>query len=191
MNKMSLSPFVPLANTVLRIFTGFLAVAGMITLVHAQGELASGTLTGSGSGLYIYSLTFSDAAGAASPVGSIWYAWIPGEFYLPGTPTSASAPAGWTASIVNNSIQYVADSAADDITAGQSLAGFGYQATFSPAQLAAATDSGVSVAYSAGLFSDDGDTFTVQAVPEPSGRILLCLGATVCWLGTRRIICPA
>jgi hypothetical protein len=131
-------------------------------------------------------LTFSDAAGAASPVGSVWYAWVPGSFYLPGNPTSAAAPAGWTATISGNSVQYTANSPADYIAAGQSLSGFSYQATFSPAQLAAAPNSGLADAYSAGLFSDAGDIFTVQTVPEPSGQVLFLSGAAMLWLIRRR-----
>jgi hypothetical protein len=153
-----------------------LAVAA--TSAHAQGQIASGTISGSGSGPYTYSLTFSNAANATSPIGSVWYAWVPGQFYLPGIPTSALAPAGWGATISSKSVQFVASSSAFDIAAGQSLSGFSYLATFTPAQLAAAPNSGVSVAYSGGLFSDAGNTFTVQsaAVPEPSVFALLIAG---------------
>jgi hypothetical protein len=169
-------------STGARMLLGFLLAAGTAACVHAQGQIGSGTISGSGSGPYDYSLTFSDDATATSPVGSVWYAWVPGQFFLPGTPTSASAPAGWTANIAGDSVQFVAGSSADYITAGQSLSGFGFQATFSPATLAATPNSGVSVAYSAGLFSDGGNQFTVQPVPEPSGQMLLLLaGATVWW----------
>jgi hypothetical protein len=161
-----------------RIFLGLALAGGGSTIVHAQGEIGGGTFSSAGSGPYTYDLTFSDGSAATSPIGSVWYSWIPGNFYLPGTPTSASAPAGWTATIDNNSVKFIADSSANDITAGESLSGFSYQANFSPAQLAAASNSGLSVAYSGGLFSDSGNTFTVQAVPEPSGFILLLLGAT-------------
>ena len=152
-NKLSLTLFVAL---------------GAVSAAFAQGEMASGTISSTGSGPYVYSLTFSDGAGASSPIGSVWYAWIPGQFFLPGTPTSASAPAGWTANVNGDSVQFIASSSADYITAGHSLSGFSYDATFTPAQLAAAPNSGESDAYSAGLFSDAGDIFTVQAVPEPS-----------------------
>ena len=148
---------------------------------HAQGEIASGTIIGSGSGPYSYSLSFSDAPGATSPIGSVWYAWVPGSFFLPGAPTSVSAPAGWSATISGNSVQYVASSSANFIAPGASLSGFGYQANFSPAQLAAAPNSGESVAYSAGLFSDGGYTFVVQVVPEP-GPATLLLVALGLWL---------
>jgi hypothetical protein len=174
------------AATGVKVLLGLMLAVGTATSLQAQGQLASGTVSGSGSGPYTYSLTFSDAAGATSPIGSVWYAWVPGVFYLPGTPTSASAPAGWTATVSGTSVQYVANSAGNDILAGQSLSGFGYQAAFSPAQLAAAPNSGRSDAYSAGLFSDGGNIFVVTAVPEPSALALLISGATVLWLAGRR-----
>jgi hypothetical protein len=187
MKNISPSPFTGLAKAAMRILFGCLLTVGAATFVHAQGQIASGTIGSSGTGPYTYNLSFSDAAGATSPIGSVWYAWVPGLFYLPGTPTSASAPAGWTATVFNNSVQYVANAPADYITAGNSLSGFGYQATFTPAQLAAAPNSGVSVAYHAGLFSDTpGYTFTVQVVPEPSALALLASGVVALWLIGRR-----
>jgi hypothetical protein len=186
MKNLTSSTFALSTKAAKRFLLGFLLAAGTVSLVHAQGQVASGTILGSGSGPYVYDLTLSDAPGATSPIGSVWYAWVPGSFYLPSTPTSASAPAGWTATIFNNSIQFVASGPADYIAAGQSLSGFSYQATFSPAQLAAAPNSGRSDAYSAGLFSDAGNIFIVQAAPEPSGQILLLAGATTLWLIRRR-----
>jgi hypothetical protein len=156
-----------------------IAVVTVATSGHAQGQVASGIVGGAGSGPYSYNLSFSDAVNATAPIGSVWYAWIPGGFFLPSGPTSASTPAGWTANISGHSIQFVANSAANDIAPGQTLSGFTYQATFSPSQLAAAPNSGESVAYSGGLFSDTGFTFTVLAapVPEPSPAMLLLAGA--------------
>jgi hypothetical protein len=154
----------------------------------AQGQLGHGTLTSSGNGPYTYSLTFSNAANATSPIGSVWYAWVPGQFFLPSSPSGASAPLGWTATVSGNSVQFVASSATYDIAAGASLGGFSYTAAFTPAQLAAAPNSGESVAYSAGLFSDAGNTFTVVAVPEPSALALLGAGLGLCWARRRTVI---
>ncbi len=181
MKNMSKYIFNCMTKAAARIAVGLFLVTGAATIAHAQGQIASGTVSGTGTGPYVYNLTFDNAAGATSPIGSVWYAWIPGEFYLPGTPTSASAPVGWTATVLLNSVQYVADSPANYLAAGQSLSGFSYQATFSPEELAAAANSGVSVAYSGGLFSDAGQTFTVQIVPvpEPTGPMLLVSGLAI------------
>jgi hypothetical protein len=162
------------------VFLCLTMAVGTVATVYGQGQIASGTISGSGAGPYVYNLTFSDSASASSPIGSVWYAWVPGQFYLPGVPTSAFAPAGWTATISGDSVQYTANSSANYITAGHSLSGFGYDATFSPGTLATTPSSGVSVAYSAGLFSDGGDTFTVQTapVPEPATAGLLAIAGT-------------
>jgi hypothetical protein len=173
-----------------RILLGLMLVAGTAASVHAQGQLASGAVSGSGSGPYTYTLSFSDGASATSPIGSVWYAWTPGLFYLPGVPTSASAPAGWTANLVGtaNSIQFTANSPANDITAGSTVSGFSYTAAFTPAELAAAPNSGLSVSYPGGLFVG-GVNFTVQAVPEPSTLALFVCGATgLCLVGRRRLL---
>ena len=182
MNNPPPSNFTPKRNT---LTIGWLVVFGCMLLAHtltdanAQGEIASGTITSSGSGPFTYSLSFSDATNATSPIGSIWYAWVPGAFYLPAGPAKATEPPGWSANISGHSIQFVANSAANDIAVGHTLAGFSFQASFSPEQLAAAYNSGVSVAYSGGLFSDSGDTFTVRAVatPEPLPSVLLVCSA--------------
>jgi hypothetical protein len=176
----------------LRALTWKCALSGMLlggcVGAFAQGQIANGTISASGTGPYQYSLSFGNAANATSPIGSIWYAWVPGAFYLPSGPTSASSPAGWTANISGHSIQWVANSRANDIAPGHTLAGFGYTARFSPDQLAAAFNSGVSVAYSGGLFSDAGSTFTVQLItaPEPSPGVLLVSGLVVTFLLGRK-----
>jgi len=161
---------------------------GVAISAFAQGQMASGTISGSGSGPYTYSLTFSNSASSTSPIGSVWYSWVPGSFFLPGDPTTETAPTGWTAVPQANSIQFIASSSAFDITAGESLSGFGYTAAFSPAQLAAAANSGLSVAYSGALFSDGGNTFTVEAavVPEPCAAALLAFGVIGFRVATRR-----
>jgi len=178
-------------NTTLRIILILMLAIGAATFVRAQNDIPSGTISGSISGpSFSYSLSFSDAANATSPIGSVWYAWVPGLFFLPSTPTSASAPAGWSANIFNNSVQFIANSAADYITPGMSLSGFSYEANFSPAQLEAAPNSATSVAYSGGILSDAGQTFNVQTVPEPSSLALLILGGSGFSLIARRKLPP-
>lgn len=170
-----------------------LLFAGTALNTWAQGELPSGTVSGSGSGpTYTYSLSFADGASATSPIGSVWYAWTsvtPPFFYLPGTPSSPVVPTGWTATVDGNSIRFSATSSSYDIQAGSSLSGFGYTATFSPATLAATANSGLSVAYSGAIETapdSSGHMFTVSAVPEPGTLSLLTLGAGFLAVALRR-----
>jgi len=161
------------------LFAGAMALAlgGSLTL-QAQTINASGQVSGvlSSPGVYHYSLTIGEGTGTTTPIASIWYAWVPGVFYLPSVPTSASGPSGWTANIVANSIQFSANSSSDDIAPGTSKT-FDYFATFSPAQLAAAPNSGRSVAYAGAVdASSPSEIFTVQIAPEPSAAALGLVG---------------
>jgi hypothetical protein len=165
-----------------RLLAGAMALAFCGSLsVQAQTINASGQVSGvlSSPGVYHYTLTISEGLGTTTPIGSIWYAWVPGAFYLPSVPTSASAPSGWTASIVANSIQFSANSPSSDIAPGTSKT-FDYFAPFSPAQLAAAPNSGVSFAYAGAVdASSPSELFTVQLVPEPSIAALGLIGLFV------------
>src|ERR1035441_10350607 len=99
MKAMSPSAFTFLPRPATKLLLGFLLAVGTAALVHAQGQLASGTIGGSGSGPYVYGLTFSDAAGATSPIGSVWYAWVPGSFICRAfLPSLRHPPAGRQAS---------------------------------------------------------------------------------------------
>jgi hypothetical protein len=151
------------------------ALAASAVSSHAQGEMASSTVSGVQSGsVYDYTITLMNTSSTVS-IDSFWYAWIPGEFYLPGIPSSASAPAGWTASVVDNSIQYFGGTLAP----GTSI-NFSYVATFAPSQLTGFA--GYSYVYHSGLDSDpsDGGSFlAVQTVaaPEPSSTSLFAVGS--------------
>jgi hypothetical protein len=182
-------PLSKVTSTLMSVIPCLLLVLGAVNTAYAQGELGNGVITGTGNGPYTYSIIFSNSANATSPIGSVWYAWVPGQFYLPSSPSSASAPVGWTANISGNSVQFIASSTNNDIMAGQSLSGFGYMASFSPATLVGTANSGVSVAYSGGLFSDAGNTFTVQyvAAPEPSAIVLISAGMAGAWWYRRRV----
>jgi hypothetical protein len=172
-----------------------LGLAIIATSLHAQSILANGQVSGvsAGAGSFDYTLTVGEGSGTTTPIASFWYAWVPGEFFLPGDPSSAAGPTGWTATIVNDgpnlsSIQFQSTAAGFDIAPGASMT-FSFVASFSPAQLAAAPNSGLSVAY-AGVVdaSAPNGNFTVQPAPEPSELSLLLAGSIVaCWVGFQRI----
>ena len=172
------APFPIISDSVRKTFLALIFATGIATSVHAQGDIPSGTVSSSGSGPYTYALAFADASGSTSPIGSVWYSWIPGSFFCPATrPAPPRLPAGRPRSLTIRS-QFSANSPANDITAGSSLSGFSYTAAFTPAQLASAANSAESVAYAGGIQSDAGVTFVVSSVPEPSTLALLALGTT-------------
>jgi hypothetical protein len=169
-----------------KLFLSLLATLGTVTAALAQGEAATGQVSGLPNGsLYDYIITLNNTSGSVS-IGSFWYAWTPTIspfFYLPSTPASASAPAGWTASIVANSIQYV--DSGTPLGPGQSIQ-FQYDAPFSPAQLTG--DAGYSYVYSGGIEGDSGAFVNIQTVaaPEPSSLGLLTAGFLSLALAGRR-----
>ena len=167
--------------TVSKLWFTLMAVLGAAFVACAQDETGTATLTGTQSGsLYDYTLTLDNTG--TVPIGTFWYAWIPGKFFLPSTPASATAPTGWTADIFKNySIQYTANASADYLAGGSSL-NFYFTSTDTPAALAGYSPQdpsylvGTSYLYSAGPLSDSGYEFVVQSVPEPSAVGWLAVG---------------
>ncbi len=171
-----------------KLWLTLLAVMGTASAALAQGELATGSVSGVlNGGLYDYTITLNNTSGSVS-IGSFWYSWTPTIapfFYLPATPTSASAPVGWTASIAANSIQYSANPGVF-LTPGQSI-NFQYSASFTPAQLTG--NAGYSYVYSGGIELDPGAFVNIQTVaaPEPSSLGLLTAGLFGLWVASRRL----
>jgi hypothetical protein len=169
-----------------KLFLSFLVALGTASVAFAQGEVATGDVSGQPSGsVYDYTITLNNNSGSVS-IGSLWYAWTPTIspfFYLPSPPTSASAPVGWTASIVANSIQYV--DSGTPLVPGQSIQ-FQYVASFTPAQLTG--NAGYSYVYSGGIEGDPGAFVNIQTVaaPEPSSLGLLMAGFLGLTLAGRR-----
>ena len=157
-----------------KLFLTLLVALGTTSIAFAQGESATGTVSGvQNGGLYDYTITLNNTSGSVS-IGSFWYAWtpiVPPFFYLPATPSSAGAPAGWAAAVDGNSIQYT--SSGTPLAPGQSIQ-FTYAATFTPAQLTG--NAGLSFVYTGGIEGDAGAEVNIQTVPEPSALGLLAAG---------------
>lgn len=167
--------------------------AGLVAASPVQAALLedpSGTITTVSTGPQnTYAMTFSDAADATKPIGTVWFAWVPGEDFLATSPISETSPSGWRMNAITHAgsadgyaIQWVANSAVSDIPIGGSLSGFGFTTADSPSDLQgnsvffAGTPVLTTFAYSAGPFSDAGSEFVVTpaAVPEP-GTVALAL----------------
>jgi len=172
-------------------FLAALAAMGLTASVARQAAaasppVASATITTVSTGpTNSYALTLTDTAGSPSPIGTFWFAWIPGQDYLDTSPLSVTDPTGWTDNITHGgagdgyAIQWIASSSADDVTIGSSLSGFGFTSTDSPASVYGnsaffpTTPVRTSFTYDAAPFSDSGDRFLVTVVPEPVSLGLL------------------
>ena len=143
----------------------------MLLSESASAQLSLVSTTGSGSStVYHYSINVTDTG--TTNIGTFWFAWVPGEDFLPSVPSSESSPSGWGSALTGSrnqsdgtAIQWIATSNA--ITPGHSLSGFAFDSADSPSTLAGNSPSHpaspilTSFVYSAGPFSDAGSQFVV------------------------------
>jgi len=187
-----------------------------------MAESATATIANSqlGPNSFQYSLSLTDAG--TTTIGTFWFSWIPGEDFMATSPTSIVDPTGWTHIVTNFgssdgfAIQWTATSSASYLQPGQTLTGFSFGSSSTPAEI-----SGNSVffptkpvltsfVYSQGPFSDGGFDFTVSPACFLAGtrvlttrgevavedlryddRILTVSGADrpLLWRGSRTIDC--
>jgi hypothetical protein len=147
-----------------------------------SAENASGVVisTNLGGGEWHYNMIITNdsaADNANTTIGTFWFSWAPLEEFMEATPTNIIAPTGWTATLTGLTgptdgagIQYV-NMNGDLLHAGQSLGGFQFDSTETPAQLAAPSSffeheiETQSAAYIGAPFSDSttaGDVFTLS-----------------------------
>lgn len=181
-----------------RLLLSLLFVLGTASSVHAQSIIANAQISGqaAGGGGYNYTITLNNTAASTSPIGTFWYSWVPGEDFLPSSPTSVQPPTGWTDTITHNTfgadgyaLEFIASSAL--INPGSSLA-FKFSSPDSPAALAGnspfylTTPVGTSFLYGGTPFSGASAEIVVQPVPEPSSLGLLLAGALGLLVASRR-----
>ena len=169
-------------SSVLAALTAPSLADGLSAAVTNSAELSPTT-----PGLYDYSLTLKNTG--TTTIGTLWFAWVPGGDFLKPAPINATAPVGWTDNIFpnpatgGNSVRWVTST--DLLAAGQSLSGFSFDSTETPAQLLGTFPSGTgagdpiltSFVYEAAPFGDPGKQFVATAAtPEPGSLALLSTG---------------
>ena len=165
----------------------FLSTAAIGLAVAASAQIgASGSIAYTQTaGVYTYDITLHNTG--ATTLGTLWYAWIPGEDYLPIPPTSTSGPAGWvrlstTSAGFGTGLRWVAP-AGGLIQPGDSLSGFTFTTTTTPAELAGNTifgshpPVGTTFVYERGPFQGGALQFVINPVPEPASLLGLAGGA--------------
>lgn len=164
---------------------GWLLMGIAAQCVHAQPN-PSATLSSQPAGTkFDYTITLDNNSPPNTPIETLWFAWVPGEDFLPTSPTSVTAPTGWTGTIMGGgpgdgfSIEFTTSTA--PLNPGNSL-NFQFQSADTPTQLAgnspffSTTPVGTSYVYEGAPFLSAGGPFVVQSVPEPSSLALLLLG---------------
>jgi hypothetical protein len=162
---------------------GVTAAVAMPRFASAQtSEVASGIVTGTslGGGNWHYDINLSNnssADNANTTIGTFWFSWAPLQEYMEAVPSNIIAPTGWSAKMTGltnagdgSGIQFVA-LPGDLLHAGSSLAGFQFDSTETPAELAGPSSffqnqvETTSAAYVGAPFSDSttgGDVFTLS-----------------------------
>jgi hypothetical protein len=172
------------------------AVLALASSAQAQGITATGTFTDTpNGGGYNYDINLQNSSSSTSPVGTFWFSWIPGQFFLPSDPSSVTPPAGWTDTTPTGSgrfsIEFKASASNFAIAPGGSL-DFDFTSADSPATLAGQSavsgDAvGLSTLYSGDTaFSGNSLQFTVTEAPEPTSLALLAAGSLGCLFAVRR-----
>lgn len=161
------------------------AVAPLAATAHATGISATATVSPSlvSPGVYDYSITLNNTG--TTTIGTFWFGWVPGAGFLSATPTNIDSPTGWTDKTTNSgkAIQWTT---ASPLAAGDSLSGFSFDSTETPAQLqldftGTGVGSGDPVTtcyiYAGAPLVGTGDQFVATVTPEPSSMLLFLTGA--------------
>ncbi|MBI1333088.1 MAG: PEP-CTERM sorting domain-containing protein [Armatimonadetes bacterium] len=182
-----------MTRSVLTLTALFALAAASLAQTNAEGFI---TYTQNNS-LFTYDITLHNTG--TTNIGTLWYAWVPGQDYLPVPPSSTSSPSGWTFTQTTSlgfgtGLRWTAPGALE-IAPGDTMSGFEFTTTTTPAELAglsifgAHPPVGTSFVYEhafSGLNSSGGFTsIVINPVPEPATFGALGLGA-FCLVRRRR-----
>jgi hypothetical protein len=132
---------------------------------------------------YQYTITLSDTG--STSIGTFWFAWVPGEDFLASSPTSITAPAGWTDAITNEgasdgfAIQWRASSPSSDLEPAGALTEFSFVSSDPPSSVLGdsifypGTPVTTFFVYSGAPFSDSGfQGVATEALPTHTSDIM-------------------
>lgn len=130
-----------------------------------------------------YTVTVSDTG--TTPIGTVWFSWVPGQGYLPSVP-SFVAPAGWSVQLTDGtppfngySVLWTANNSPSALQPGQSLGGFALTiavapgTVFAPSTIHSPTPVTTTTVYAGAPFSDTGFTFVATVTGSPGDDVLV------------------
>jgi hypothetical protein len=107
----------------------------------AAAELAAGVILYQQIDATTFRYTIDLNNTGTTTVGTLWYSWVPGEDFLPASPTNVVGPTGWTATVTQEfandgfGIQWV--NTVSPLASGNTLLGFRFDSHSTPAELRA------------------------------------------------------
>jgi hypothetical protein len=157
----------------------------MAATAHAAGISATATYSDSqvSPGVYDYSITLNNTG--TTTIGTYWFGWVLGAGFLSAAPTDVDSPAGWTDTVTNGGKAVRWTTTTDLLDPGDSLGGFSFESTETPAQLlldyaGPGTGTGdpvtTSFVYIAAPLADPGFQFISDPTPEPGTLFLTLTG---------------
>ena len=74
----------------------------------ADSIIPSAVITSTPGRDFKYDITLTNSAASNAPIGTFWYAWIPGEDFLATSPISVTPPTGWVDNITHTTWEHPA-----------------------------------------------------------------------------------
>jgi len=155
------------------------ACCAAATPLHSQ-LLARATVpsTPLNSSTYPYEFLLKNTG--TTTIGTFWFAWIPGQDFMPSAPANIGAPLYWSASVTHSGvgdgygIQWVTPYSTYYLPAGLSFGGFSFDSAMTPAQLAAGM-TGTSYVYIGAPQGDPGFSFEVASATTSAPQLTVGL----------------
>ena len=171
----------------LLLFGVFICASGPNLFASSIDATATYTDSEISPGEFQYDLTLNNTG--TTNIGTFWFSWIPGAGFMSASPTDIVDPAGWTDILTNGGAGIQFKTSSDLLASGDSLSGFEFDSTMTPAQLQKDfTGSGVgdgdpiatSFVYAGAPLVGPSDQFVATAAtaatPEPATTLIVAIG---------------